>query len=119
MINFSRVPEFDSDMAHLLKKYPSLERDLERLKTALKTIPPKLLAGTFRISDLGASVSDPVYKVKHFRCESLKGKGCRSGIRVIFSHDESTEEIRFIQIYSKNHAENEDRVRVKKYCGCC
>jgi mRNA-degrading endonuclease RelE of RelBE toxin-antitoxin system len=119
MINFRNVPEFESDLKALSKRYSSLSGDIERLKSALKTTTPKFLPGAFRISDLGEDVSDPVYKVKHFRCESLKGKGCRSGIRIIFSHDETTNEVQFIQIYCKSQTDNEDKIRIKKYCESC
>ena len=80
MTDFNSVPEFDSDLARLSKKYPSLNSDVERLKSVLRVRPPKELRGAIRISDLGAGVSDPVYKARHFRCESLRGKGCKSGI---------------------------------------
>ena len=119
MIDFKNVPEFESDLKALSKRYSSLSNDLERLKKVLNATPPKHLPGTFRISDLGSNVPDPIYKVKHFRCESLKGKGCRSGIRVIFSHDETTNEIQFIQIYCKSQMANEDKTRIKKYCESC
>lgn len=119
MTDFSTVPEFDADLHHLSKKYPSLSKDIDKLKTVLAATSPRLLPGTERISALGKSVSDPVYKVRHFRCESLKGKGCRSGIRIIFSHDENTNRIQFIQVYCKNQTENEDRDRIKKYCETC
>lgn len=115
MTDFNNVPEFDNDLAHLSKKYPSLNVDIERLKSVLRVKHPKDLPGAVRISDLGAGIHDPVYKARHFRCESLKGKGCKSGIRVIFGHDETTNEIKFIQIYHKSQTANEDKTRIKKY----
>jgi len=48
---------------------------------------PNHLPGTFRISGLGEEVKVPIYKLKHFRCKSLKRKGSRSGIRVIYAYE--------------------------------
>jgi len=45
----------------------------------------------------------------------LKEKGCKSGIRVISGHDETKNEIKFIQIYSRSRTANEDKDRIKKY----
>lgn len=115
MTDFNSVPEFDSDLARLSKKYPSLNSDIERLKSVLRVVHPRDLPGGVRISDLGAGVSDPVYKARHFRCESLKGKGCKSGIRVIFGHDDPTNIIKFIEIYHKSQKANHDKDRIKKY----
>jgi len=114
MTNFATVPEFDNDLKHLLKRFPSLKSDIERFKIVLGHNGPRP-PGIVRISGVGSGVSDPVYKVRHFRCESLKGKGSRSGIRIIFGHEESDNNITFIQIYHKSDSTNHDPERIKKY----
>lgn len=76
------------------------------------TTLPNHPSGTVRISDLGEKVQIPVYKVKSFRCASLKGKGSRSGIRLIYAFIEDACSVVFIEIYHKNRKENEDKARI-------
>lgn len=113
-LEFVMLPEFDRELKKLRKKYKTLDDDLENFKKILKASLPAP-PGTFRIANLGKGVDDPIYKVKHFRCRALKGKGNRSGIRVIYAYEESIDKITFIEIYHKNMKENEDRERILKY----
>jgi len=76
---------------------------------------PNHLPGTFRISGLGEEVKVPIYKLKHFRCKSLKGKGSRSGIRVIYAYQQDKDKVTLIEVYHKNKQENENRERILKY----
>jgi hypothetical protein len=57
-------------------------------------------------------VKIPIFKAKHFRCRSLKNKGNRSGIRVIYAYIREMEEIALIEIYSKNKKENHEHKRI-------
>jgi hypothetical protein len=52
---------------------------------------------------------------KKFACKSLKGKGAKSGIRIIYAYFEQEDTIEFIEIYFKGDKENEDKERIKKY----
>jgi len=116
MITFSSVSEFGKDLKKLTKTYKSLPTDLERLVKVLKQDPEGKSTGAVRCS--GLSVTAQIYKVRHFRCASLKGKGSRSGIRVIYARgvDENNQPwIRFIEIYHKNRTDDLDRARVKQY----
>ena len=69
---------------------------------------------TFPIEGVGIE-GHTFYKVKKFPCRSLKGKGAKSGIRVIYTYCESENRIELIEIYYKQDKENEDRNRIKKY----
>jgi len=115
MTEFSRLSEFDHDMKKLSKGFRSLEDDLENFKTALSARIPDGLPGIVRIANLGIDVSDPVFKVRKFRCKSLKGRGSNSGLRVIYAFDPATDSITFIEIYFKGKQENEDRERILRY----
>ncbi|MDR1835272.1 MAG: hypothetical protein LBQ96_05665 [Fusobacteriaceae bacterium] len=53
-----------------------------------------------------------VYKVKKFACKSLKNKGARTGLRVIYVYDKSPEKITFVEIYYKQDKDMEDRDRL-------
>ena len=58
--------------------------------------------------------SPAIYKARKFACKALKGRGARSGIRIIYAYVAQKDEIYFIEIYSKTDKENEDRERIKE-----
>lgn len=115
MTDFFRLPEFDHDMKKLSKDFRSLEEDLGIFSVALAARIPAGLPGIVQIANLGTDVSDPVFKVRKFRCQSLKGRGSNSGLRVIYAFDPAADSITFIEIYFKGNQENEDRERILRY----
>ena len=115
-MEFSELPEFQSDLKRLTKRFRTLKDDLEILKKVLSTEsvnhpqPPL----SFRIS--GLSVDTPfVIKVKKMACRSLKGKGANTGLRVIYAYHPQEQHIQLIEIYFKADQENEDRARILKH----
>ncbi len=113
--SFEPVEEFEKDLKRLLKKYKSLESDLEILKKVIPVNPAGIPGKIVQISDLGL-LNSKVFKVRRFRCSSLKGKGSNSGIRVIYGYFiNKPEKVTFVEIYIKAEKENEDRDRIKKY----
>jgi mRNA-degrading endonuclease RelE of RelBE toxin-antitoxin system len=65
----------------------------------------------------GTEIDNPViYKAKKFACKSNKGKGVKSGIRVIYAHDIENDSIDLIEIYHKSGTENENKERIRTYC---
>ena len=115
MTDFREFSEFSRDMKKLYKKFRSIYDDLEAFKKALTSELPNHLSGTVQISNLGRDVKVPVYKVRHFRCKSLKGKGSRSGIRVIYAYELDKALVTLIEVYNKSKRENENRERILKY----
>jgi len=116
MTEFLQVDEFKKELKKLNKKYKTLNNDLKsNFCEVLDLELPNHLPGTFRISGLGEEVKVPIYKLKHFRCKSLKGKGSRSGIRVIYAYDNDEDKVTLIEIYYKSKQENENRERILKY----
>lgn len=118
MTDVLKVPEFDKDLKKLSKKYRSLPEDLVIFLTAMTSKLPEPLPGVERISRLGSGVTIPVYKVRHFRCKTLQGKGSRSGIRVIYAQNNTEEfddKVLLLEIYYKGNKENEDRARIIQY----
>ena len=108
--------EFKHDMKKLQKKYPSLPDDMVCFTKALSFIRENKIPETMPVAGLGKEYQKyHIYKVKSFRCQSLRGKGCRSGIRVIFFYDVAADEIVLIEMYSKSTTENHDNERIKKY----
>ena len=111
-----RLPEFNKDIRKLLKKYVTLEEDLERFIETGLYIYHKLekdYRGILPISALGID-SPKIYKARKFACRSLKG-GAFSGVRVIYAYFEETDTIELIEIYYKGDKETEDRARILKY----
>ena len=117
MTEFLQVPEFQKERKKLNKKYPSLNDDLKNnFCDVLEAELPNHLRGTVRISSLGEDVKVPIYKVTHFRCKSLKGKGSRSGIRLIYAYNWNEDKVTFIEIYyKKDESTNHDEKRIRKY----
>ena len=116
----SRLPEFEKDIKKLLKRFKTLEDDLEIFTKNELNLYHKLKIdnrGVFQVP--GLKIEYPkVYKAKKFACRSLKGKGVQSGIRVIYAHFEEKDKIELIEIYYKGDKENEDRERISRYYAC-
>ena len=104
------LPEFDKDLKQLLKKYRTLNNDLEEVRKILIKKPDERPPFSFRIDNLGLETC--IIKVKKIACKALKGRGVNSGLRLIYAHFEKEQKITFIELYHKNDKENEDRQRI-------
>ena len=109
--------EFERDFKRLIKKFRTLDEDLNTfISVQLKLIHKlgKDNSSIVRMSDLG--IDNPkIYKAKKFACKALKGKGVASGIRIIYAYYEEEDIIEFIEIYYKGQKVNEDRDRIIGY----
>jgi hypothetical protein len=131
-ITYNNISDFDKDLRRLLKKFRSLEGDLEMAKLA--TIEPYHIGvikdGVLEKKDSNAIFEIPNYcgvklglcsdelkicKIKKFACKALKGRGVQSGIRVIYVYYVLTNTVDFIEIYFKGESENENKERIKQY----
>jgi len=112
------APEFKRDIKKLLKKYKTLNDDLENFIKTQLVLYHKLNIdnkGIFQITDLGIEYPK-VYKARKFACRSMKGKGVKTGIRVIYAYFENEDKIALIEIYYKGNKANEDRERIAGFC---
>ena len=109
---FEELDEFEKDLKKLLKKYRSLNDDLQVVKKVLKVYPNERPPFSFRID--GLIIETCVIKVKKIACKSLKGRGVNSGLRLIYAHFETEQRVVFVELYHKNNKENEDRERIIK-----
>lgn len=120
-IDYGETPEFQKDLKKLLKKFNSLERDLELVKVA--AIEFYHLQGINNLSVFpiqGFCTKEIlVCKIRKIACRSLKGRGSRSGIRIIYAFHCNSLKVVFIEIYFKGDKENENRDRVKEYLKNC
>jgi hypothetical protein len=115
----SHVLEFEKDLRKLVRRFASLEDDLQIfIKVAMNAFHKQNVdsQAILRISDLGIN-SPKIYKARKFACKALKGKGVQSGIRIIYAYHEGEDMIEFIEIYYKGDKASEDRARIVKYCG--
>ena len=121
-MNYDETEEFTRDFKKLLKKFSSLAEDLEVNKQYrielfyCKEIDSRSI---FEIQGVGNTTELKFFKVKKFQCKSLKGRGAKSGIRVIYAYFPTKQKIVFIEIYFKAKQNNENRQRIadflKKY----
>ncbi|WP_208646837.1 hypothetical protein [Pedobacter jejuensis] len=93
-----------------MKKYRSLLSDLEDVKNILSVRPDSRNPLSYRIDNLG--ILTCIIKVKKIACDSLKGRGVNSGLRLIYACFSDDKRIVFIELYHKNDKENEDRQRI-------
>lgn len=122
MTTFAKVtrrPEFEKDLKQLLKRYLSLEDDLNVfVDTQLVLFHKQKIdnRGLVHINNLG--IEEPkIFKAVKFACKSLHSRGAASGIRLTYAYFEEADHIEFIQIYFKADNENEDRERIKSLYG--
>ena len=113
----SHLPEFKRDIKRLLKRFKTIEDDLEifiEKQLFLYHKKKRDNGGIFQIT--GLSVENPkVYKATKFACKSLKGRGAQTGIRVIYAYDEEKDKIVLIEMYFKGDKANEDKERIFEY----
>jgi len=107
---FEKLTEFQKDLKYLLKKYRTLNDDLDVVKQVLTTAPDERPPFSFRIDNL--TLETCVIKVKKIACKSLKGRGVNSGLRLIYAYFKDQEKIIFVELYHKNDKESEDKQRI-------
>lgn len=108
-IDYCCHERFEKQIKKLLKRYKTLEDDLEIAKIAaiellhLRKINNRSvwLVPGFDLTSL------QIYKIKKFACKSLAGKGVWSGIRVIYAFYPQKMRIEFLEIYYKEK-DNDD-----------
>ena len=109
-MTFQTLAEYDRDFSRLLKKYPTLESDIEAVKKVLSIKPDARPPFSFRIDGLG--ISSCIIKIRKIASDSFKGKGVHSGFRLIYAYFEQEKRIVFVELYHKSEKENEDRTRI-------
>lgn len=116
-IIYKNASGFDKDLKRLLKKFRTLENDIEIAKTNAIEL--------FHLKNIDNNSIEPIpnfctdelkiCKIKKFACKALKGRGVQSGVRIIYAYYVLTNKVDFIEIYFKGEKENEDRERIKEY----
>ncbi len=109
-MTFNELAEFKRDLKPLLKKYRTLNDDLNVVKRVLEVMPGERPPFSFRLDHLG--IETCIIKIKKIACKSLKGRGVNSGLRLIYAYFPDEQKITFIELYHKNNKENEDKIRI-------
>ena len=117
-IDYRCHDRFEKQIKKLIKKYRSLEEDLE--------IAKKYAIEAFHIYGINNEAIwlvpkfdkkiIQIYKLKKFSCKALKGKGNRSGIRIIYAFYPEKFVVEFLEIYFKEKDDSDMNYDfVKKY----
>jgi len=116
-IEYNETVSFQKDLKRLLKKYKTLEEDLETVKRdAIELYHLECIDNQSVFPIQGFCTEEiQVCKIKKFACKTLKGRGAKSGMRVIYAFHCQIYRVDFIEIYFKGEKENEDRERIKEY----
>ncbi len=116
-LTYSSTEEFERDLKRLLKKFHSLGEDLEIAKAFAIDLYHTQKINKQAIFPMPQFCTDKVLicKLKKFACKALKGRGVKSGIRIIYAFHIKTMKIEFIEMYFKGESENEDKDRIKRY----
>lgn len=109
---FEELPEYKKDLKSLLKRYRTLEDDLQVVKKVLVISPEERPPFSFRIDNLG--IETCIIKVKKIACKAFKGRGVNSGLRLVYALFKENKRIVFIELYHKNDKETEDKQRILK-----
>mgnify|MGYP000987258551 FL=1 len=109
-MTFDELTEYKRDLKVLLKKYRTLNDDLNVVRKVLEIFPDERPPFSYRIDGLG--VESCIIKVKKIACKSLKGRGVNSGLRLVYAWFIDEQKITFIELYPKSDKENEDRQRI-------
>ena len=114
-MNYDETSEFQHDLKKLSKKFLSLREDLKinkKYRIELFHIQKIDSRSIFKIENAGNCAELQFFKIKKFQCKSLKGRGVKSGIRIIYAFFPTQHKIVFLEIYFKTNQENETHERI-------
>ena len=117
-MNYEETEKFVRDFKKLLKKFPSLEEDLnvnKQYRIELFHCKEIDSGSIFEIQDASNTADLRFFKVKKFQCKSLKGRGSKNGIRVIYAYYPTEQKIIFLKIYFKANQENKKKERITDF----
>ena len=117
-MNYDETKEFRRDFKKLLKKFSSLEDDIKVNKQyRIELFHCKKIdgRGIFEIQGVGNTEYLQFFKMTKFQCKSLKGRGAKSGIRVIYAYYPNELTIVFLEIYFKANQDSNDRQRITDF----
>jgi mRNA-degrading endonuclease RelE of RelBE toxin-antitoxin system len=118
MINYQKTKEFERDSKKLLKSFSSLRDDFrvnKQYRIELFHEQGVDNNGIFCIEGVSNTDDLKFYKVKKFSCKSLKGRGAKSGIRIVYAYLLEEQKIVFLEIYFKGKQKNNNIKRITDF----
>ncbi|MDR2646100.1 MAG: hypothetical protein LBC04_02935 [Holosporaceae bacterium] len=109
---------FEKELRTLAKKFRSLPEDFEILKRfSIEFFHAADAKGSNSIFKIEGCCNDRFesYIIKKVACKSLKGKGCKSGIRITYVLDKHLNTVIFMEMYFKADKKIEDKERLKEF----
>ena len=116
-IDYKETKGFKKDFKKLKKRFRSLDDDLAVVKRNvielfhLRNINNQ---SVFLIPGF-CSEDIKICKIKKIACKTLKGRGSKSGLRIIYAFHIKIFKVVLIEIYFKADQTNEDIQRIKNY----
>lgn len=108
-IRYKRHVQFEKRIKKLLRKYRTLEEDL--------MITQAMAIELLHINNLDNHSIElipgfdnekvKIHKIKKFACKALKGKGVKSGIRIIYAFYPECLEVEYLEIYYKERSDTD------------
>lgn len=117
MMMIHETDEFKKDFKKFLKRFRTLKEDLEVVKkNAIELYHSKGIdnQSVFQIQKLSTETIK-LFKVKKFACKVLKGKGAKSGMRLIYTFRDNENKVELLEIYYKGDKAEMDFDRAKRY----
>lgn len=114
-MTIQRTPTFEKDLKGLLKRFRTLEKDLETfIQVQIDLFHRQKIdnGGIVQIPGLPVSGHVKIFKARKFACRALKGSGSKSGIRIIYAYFEAEDRFEFVEIYFKGDKPSEDKERI-------
>ena len=116
-IQYIGTPQFKRDFKKLQKKFNTLKDDLSNAQAfAIKLFHTQNI-NNHSIEEIPGFQNNTVrfYKLRKFACKALKGRGVKSGIRIIYAYNHQNQTITFLELYFKTNKQNEDQERIKSF----
>ena len=103
MMQYKRHINFSKQIKKLFRKYRTLEEDLLIAQIAAIELlhVQKIDNNAIKLIPNFDNEKIKIYKLRKFACKALKGKGVRSGIRVIYAFYPESLEVEYLEIYHK------------------
>jgi hypothetical protein len=116
-IEYQQTKEFNKDFKKLKKKFKTLTADLIAVKrNAIELFHLKKIDNQSIFLIPGFCSQDiKICKIKKIACKALKGRGSRSGLRIIYAFYPKQNLVILIEIYFKADKTNEDTKRIRQY----
>lgn len=117
MIKYRIYPGAEKDLRELSKKYRTLVDDFSNVINNFiipfheKNINPQAI---YKINTYEINLVYPeIYVLKKFPSRSLKGRGCKTGLRLLYAYFPYEKNLDAIEIYAKGDQNDwsEDRLR--------